>query len=49
VLSGDGANGLRRGSYNSALLKTAAPLMDAGAELEIASLYGIPVVSQLFP
>jgi chromate reductase len=34
---------LRRGSYNSALLKAALSLMDAGVELEIASLHGIPL------
>lgn len=34
---------LRRGSYNSALLKTAVPLMDAGVELEIAFLHDIPL------
>jgi len=34
---------LRRGSYNTALLKAGAPLLDAGAELEIALLHGIPL------
>ncbi|HEX7176280.1 MAG TPA: NADPH-dependent FMN reductase [Pyrinomonadaceae bacterium] len=34
---------LRRGSYNSALLRAAVPLLDAGVELEIASLHGIPL------
>jgi len=34
---------LRRGSYNSALLKTALSLMDTGAELELAFLHGIPL------
>lgn len=34
---------LRRGSYNTALLKAAAPLLDAGVEMEIALLHGIPL------
>jgi NAD(P)H-dependent FMN reductase len=34
---------LRSGSYNTALLKAAAPLLDAGVELEIALLHGIPL------
>lgn len=34
---------LRRGSYNSALLRAAVPLLDAGVELEIATLHGIPL------
>lgn len=34
---------LRRGSYNSALLRAAARLMPANATLEIASLRGIPL------
>src|SRR5499427_10924384 len=34
---------LRRGSYNTALLRAGAPLLDAGAELEIALLHGIPL------
>ena len=34
---------LRRGSYNSALLRAAARLMPEGATLEIASLRGIPL------
>jgi len=34
---------LRRGSYNTALLKAGAPLLDAGTELEIALLHGIPL------
>src|SRR5215831_4608351 len=34
---------LRRGYYNTALLKAGTPLLDAGAELEIALLHGIPL------
>src|SRR5215470_2554273 len=34
---------LRRGSYNTALLRAGAPLLDAGTELEIALLHGIPL------
>lgn len=34
---------LRSGSYNTALLKAAVPLLDAGVELEIATLHGIPL------
>ncbi|HEX4649285.1 MAG TPA: NADPH-dependent FMN reductase [Steroidobacteraceae bacterium] len=34
---------LRRGSYNSTLLRAAARLMPEGASLEIASLRGIPL------
>jgi Endosomal/lysosomal potassium channel TMEM175/NADPH-dependent FMN reductase len=34
---------LRRGSYNTALLRAAVPLLDAGVELEIALLHGIPL------
>src|SRR5262245_65953005 len=34
---------LRSGSYNTALLRAAAPLVDAGVELEIALLHGIPL------
>src|SRR6266852_7154050 len=34
---------LRVGSYNSMLLKTAAQLLDAGAEMEIASIRGVPL------
>src|SRR5687767_8915692 len=34
---------LRSGSYNSALLHAATDLIDAGAELEIATLHGIPL------
>jgi len=34
---------LRSGSYNSALLKAAVPLLDAEVELEIAFLHGIPL------
>ena len=34
---------LRSGSYNSALLKTAAQLTESGTELEIASIAGIPL------
>ena len=34
---------LRSGSYNTALLRTAAGLMPAGAKLEIATLHGIPL------
>jgi NAD(P)H-dependent FMN reductase len=37
----DISGSLRRGSYNSTLLKAAAPLMDAGVDLEIAFLHGI--------
>jgi NAD(P)H-dependent FMN reductase len=34
---------LRRGSYNTALLNAAVPLVEAGTELEIASIRGIPL------
>ena len=34
---------LRHGSYNTALLRAAVPLLDAGVELEIATLHGIPL------
>jgi chromate reductase, NAD(P)H dehydrogenase (quinone) len=34
---------LRRASYNTALLKAAVPLVEAGTELEIASIRGIPL------
>jgi chromate reductase, NAD(P)H dehydrogenase (quinone) len=34
---------LRRGSYNTALLNAAVPLSEAGTELEIASIRGIPL------
>jgi len=34
---------LRSGSYNTALLRAAASLLDAGVELEIALLHGIPL------
>jgi chromate reductase, NAD(P)H dehydrogenase (quinone) len=34
---------LRRGSYNAALLNAAVPLVEAGTELEIASIHGIPL------
>ena len=34
---------LRRGSYNSALLRAAVPLMPPDAALEIASIRGIPL------
>jgi len=34
---------LRRGSYNSALLRAAARLMPEDATLEVASLRGIPL------
>ncbi len=34
---------LRSGSYNTALLKAAAPLLDAGVEMEITTLHGIPL------
>jgi len=34
---------LRRGSYNTALLHAAVPLVEAGTELEIASIRGIPL------
>ena len=34
---------LRSGSYNTALLRTAAGLMPASATLEIATLHGIPL------
>jgi chromate reductase, NAD(P)H dehydrogenase (quinone) len=34
---------LRSRSYNTALLKAAVPVLDAGVELEIASLHGIPL------
>jgi chromate reductase, NAD(P)H dehydrogenase (quinone) len=34
---------LRRDSYNTALLRAALPLLDAGVDLEIALLHGIPL------
>jgi NAD(P)H-dependent FMN reductase len=34
---------LRAGSYNTALLRAAVPLMPAGVSLEIASIHGIPL------
>jgi chromate reductase, NAD(P)H dehydrogenase (quinone) len=34
---------LRTGSFNTALLRTAAKLMPAGSTLEIATLHGIPL------
>jgi chromate reductase, NAD(P)H dehydrogenase (quinone) len=34
---------LRRGSYNTSLLRAASPLLDEGVELEIALLHGIPL------
>src|SRR6476619_1824029 len=34
---------LRRGSYNSALLRAAVPLMPSGAELVVATIAGIPL------
>ena len=34
---------LRRGSYNSALLRAATALMPAGATLDVASIRGIPL------
>ena len=34
---------LRRGSYNTALLQAAVPLLEAGVELEIGSIRGIPL------
>ncbi len=34
---------LRRGSFNTALLRAAVPLLDEGVELEIALLQGIPL------
>lgn len=34
---------LRAGSYNTALLRAAAPLMPAGVSLEIATIHGIPL------
>ena len=34
---------LRRGSFNSALLRAAVELMPAGAELKIESIEGIPL------
>jgi NAD(P)H-dependent FMN reductase len=37
------AGSLRAGSYNAALLRTAATLMPPGATLEIASIRGIPL------
>lgn len=37
------AGSLRAGSYNRALLRTAATLMPPGATLEIASIQGIPL------
>ena len=38
---------LRRGSYNTAMLRAGAPLLDAGSELEIALLHGIPLYGDL--
>lgn len=37
------AGSLRVGSFNAALLRAAAPLMPAGARLEIATIKGIPL------
>jgi NAD(P)H-dependent FMN reductase len=37
------AGSLRRGSYNSALLRAAATLMPPGAELVVATIAGIPL------
>jgi chromate reductase len=37
------AGSLRTGSYNAALLRTAAALMPAGSSLEIATIKGIPL------
>ena len=37
------AGSLRAGSFNAALLRAAAPLMPAGARLDIASINGIPL------
>jgi chromate reductase, NAD(P)H dehydrogenase (quinone) len=37
------AGSLRAGSFNAALLRAAAPLMPAGASLDIASINGIPL------
>ncbi len=34
---------LRRASYNTALLNAAVPLVEAGTELEVASIHGIPL------
>jgi chromate reductase len=34
---------LRRGSYNSALLRAATSLVPEGATLEVASIRGIPL------
>lgn len=34
---------LRQGSYNTALLRAAVGLVEAGVELEVASLHGIPL------
>jgi chromate reductase, NAD(P)H dehydrogenase (quinone) len=34
---------LGRGSYNTALLRAGAPLLDGEAELQIALLHGIPL------
>lgn len=34
---------LRRGSYNTALLQAAVPLLEAGVALEIGSIRGIPL------
>jgi NAD(P)H-dependent FMN reductase len=34
---------LRDGSFNTALLRTARPLVGAGVEFEIATLHGIPL------
>ena len=34
---------LRRGSYNTALLRAAVPLVSSGVELEVALLHGIPL------
>lgn len=37
------AGSLRAGSFNAALLRAAVPLMPAGANLDIASIKGIPL------
>ena len=34
---------LRRGSFNTALLRAAATVLEPGTELEIATLHGIPL------
>jgi len=34
---------LRRGSYNTALLRAAAPLMPAGSALQVRTLHDIPL------